>query len=161
MDSLKLDDHCTFTFYDNIKKELICCETKLENYHGYCDIHKNEISLKTNHLSTEKNFELEKRYFTMTAKKLFQSLEKLNNKQDRIKIANKIFKLCNKHKYIVFIDKKLCETILSKLLEFKETEKFFNADKYLKMLFPNLFDDENFREEKEIKKDSHSFSIYI
>jgi hypothetical protein len=122
----KLYEFCCY--FDPNGDEFIPCEKNSYGNTNFCLEHQDKINYLTNYQTIENN------YCQAKIKNLLTNYEKLNSKQEKINMFDKIYDLLYKHKPFLFKNEKLNNTVYLKLLEVEED--YPDSKKYIHLIYP-------------------------
>ena len=132
MDHHMINDNCIYARNEN--NELIDCnEISIKN-NNFCENHQMHIDNINVHI------EMNRKYCVDKLKLFLHDVEMSSGKTNKIIIVVQLFEFLIKHKYFLSTNDSFSNTILAKLYEFDELHSdIFDSQKYIKLLFPNLF----------------------
>lgn len=135
MDINKAKDRCIYTFTEN--NIMHGCEKESIKNNCFCEEHQQYLS------DLNAYAQKDKMYCCETVKKMLHNIELLIGKKYRADEMAKMFEFLSKHKYFVYSHARFADTMLAKLLEIEESceSELFDSKKYMKLLFPLLYDD--------------------
>lgn len=140
-------DYCIYTTVDyEINKnepEYKTCELVSEKKNGLCSSHQSALTEFETHAS------LNKIYCVNNIKKYLSDNDKAIGRINKSKIVIELFNFLAKNKYFLYkASSNFYQTVLNKLIEFETENDLIDINKYKKMLYPDIFQDNTYENKK-------------